>query len=933
MPLLNRTTLTRHFIMAVVITIIMALSLLIGFIMIFSQVPLPNLPEVENGSADLRSFPMDDTGTARLNGEWEFYWKRLLVPGDFTEGQPGDRRTIAVPGNWQNATPGDGIEVTGYGTYRLVITTAEYDGILGLRIPSILSAYRLWINGEPVSELGTVATDKQGTVARDIPRAVYFNQESDTIELVLQVSNFHDNFGGIWGDFLLGAEASIGKVERFKTGTDLLLFGAMMIFALYHIWLFLLHMKQPSTLFFGMLCFMVALRVILTGEHFLVSVFPSIPWVFQTKVEYAGMFAGILFLSLFFRYEYPVEYTKNVTVPIAAAGILLSTAVIVLPARAFTYMLLPGQVYMGVVILIMITLNVVAIVRGRKGALLILCGFIMGGAGVLNDILHANYIIKTAFLTPIGMLMLIVTQAVLLSYRYADLLRNQERMTDELQDYSTSLEARVRERTMQLQSANEMKSTFFINLAHETKTPLTLIANYMDKIAERFPGDRDVSVVLSNIGKLKQDMVNFLDLEKLEQGHILYDHSAGTDASRSAERQLLLFKELAARKKITIEQEVGESILVHLDPTAFERVINNLLDNAIKYTPVGGSISVTLECADGLCVCTVRDTGFGMTPEQLESIFLPFYQINHEKKNIQGIGMGLNIVKQIIDDAGGTIDVSSSPGEGAEFIVGIPLFDGDDLVPATGSDKVEKPVTVPLADEQATLNETRSRDDAFILIVEDNEDMRTYLVEALSEWYETASAVNGEDALSLLEKSRYPDLILSDVMMDRMDGFEFRRKLVERGGFEDVPFLFLTAKSAPDSRMTGLEIGAQDFITKPFSLKELQAKIRSILTTREAGVKRSKSDITSKMMRFIDEETGESERRKKADQQSIFDGFDLSTREREITELIRQGLLNKEIGARLGISESTVKKHMQNLFRKTGAQNRIELINKISVDQ
>jgi signal transduction histidine kinase/DNA-binding NarL/FixJ family response regulator len=502
------------------------------------------------------------------------------------------------------------------------------------------------------------------------------------------------------------------------------------------------------------------------------------------------------------------------------------------------------------------------------------------------------------------------------------------RMVHEMRAYSRLMEQTVKDRTVELARARE-QNTFFINLAHETKTPLTLIKNYLEKYITDTGYNDDISVIKQNIDKLLRDMVNYLDAEKLRRDKVFYDHNQLLDITSLVEQKVYMFKEISRKKSITINASVDKNLFTLADPFAMDRVVNNLLDNSIKYTNSGGTIIVSLRADGDFINLSVEDNGIGMDEEQLGHIFETYHQLTHKKRNIQGIGMGLYIVHRIVDSLNGGVSVESKPGEGTTITIKLNRHN-DVTGEAYETDlELSKPIEVGPVKELHEEKIVKGRESLFL--VDDNIDMLYFLQSSFKDRYNIFFATSGSEALEKIEKIPRPDLIISDVMMDEMDGYEFCIRLQEEGKFAGVPFLFLTALTTEDEKIKGLNAGAVDYIYKPFLISEISAKIESIISTRKNQTEESKRQIQyriSEALKTMDhtDESGTAN-------YVIFDDFciekKISPREKQVLELLIKGKLNKEISSELGISVKTVEHHIHHIYEKSGAQTRIELLNLI----
>jgi len=361
------------------------------------------------------------------------------------------------------------------------------------------------------------------------------------------------------------------------------------------------------------------------------------------------------------------------------------------------------------------------------------------------------------------------------------------------------------------------------------------------------------------------------------------------------------------------------------DPYAVARIINNLLDNALKYTEKNGSIDVALKTNQHEVEFMVKDTGIGISEEQLEHIFKSYYQISHAKRNIQGIGMGLDIVKRILEDIGGRIEVYSNPGKGSEFKVCFKAL-ADPTMQAEGKAVKTMEYNIKYDEHKEIPTESAPRSDRYtLLFVEDNLDMLVYLQNSLQEFYNVYCALNGKQALEKLESTPKVHLVISDIMMDVMDGYEFYEELKKDDRYGGLPVIFLTAKNTQKEKIKALLKGAVDFISKPFDIEELKAKICSVIKVAESQFEKSKQDLIKHIIKLSCSSLSE------VDFSSEFymkcKDYDLSAREKEIVLLLLDGKLNKEIAHTLCISVNTMKSHAASIYKKYGVQNKIELMN------
>lgn len=517
--------------------------------------------------------------------------------------------------------------------------------------------------------------------------------------------------------------------------------------------------------------------------------------------------------------------------------------------------------------------------------------------------------------------------AIAFIFAYALARRFNKEFTD-LVELKENLEKKVAEGTRELRLAKEkielasaQKTNYFINVAHETKTPLTLIGNYLDRYSKRVGPSEELQVVKENFDLLREAMVLFLDVEKFEKGDIIYDDHRVCDLSKALKLKTPFFKEEASQQNRNFRDEIAGDIRIQADPLAIERIVYNLFDNALKFTREHDEIKISLSRNHRMACLTVSDTGIGIDASSIPHIFDLYYQASVSRSNRLGFGMGLYIVKQTVEAMKGTVDVKSNPGEGTSFTIKLPLTASSELsVDILGA---QPSVNIKRPERKESGEYVTGRQN--LLIVEDNADMLRYIRDELVEQYNIFAASNGNDALILLKTSPQPDLILSDVMMEGMDGFDFYRLLSRESTYASIPFIFITARSNNAEKIEMLTQGVSDYIFKPFSMEELKAKIVSVLKNtkihRKAGLQDAINAIHSQF---------DASRKTEYNKWELFAircrEYDLTERQIEVIKQVEQGLEYKQIAEALNISQKTIHRHIQILFEKFQVHNKLELL-------
>ncbi len=385
-----------------------------------------------------------------------------------------------------------------------------------------------------------------------------------------------------------------------------------------------------------------------------------------------------------------------------------------------------------------------------------------------------------------------------------------------------------------LRALNELKSNFFTNISHELRTPLTLILSPLADVLERIkvkPLEIKLGIVHRNALQLLNLVNEIMDLSKAEVGKLTI-HSSPINLTYLVKRVFSSFQSLAALRNINYDLTIEcQDLIVELDVEKFEKILNNLLANALKFTAAQGEVRLAVEQLENRYTFTVKDTGQGIHPDDQAKIFERFYQ-SHKSDHLRGgTGIGLALAKELSQLLGGQITVSSEWGAGSTFQLSLPLkiAAATKVAKLALTDNQVKPTLAQSVPNYAPLS--IQGDKARLLIVEDHPEMGKYLLEVLSEHYQCVLAQDGQQALKQLRLSPF-SAITSDVMMPNMDGFQLREAINQQEEWRQIPFLLLTARHLEDDKLRGFQLGIDDYITKPFSTKELLARINSLVRNK-----------------------------------------------------------------------------------------------------
>lgn len=397
-----------------------------------------------------------------------------------------------------------------------------------------------------------------------------------------------------------------------------------------------------------------------------------------------------------------------------------------------------------------------------------------------------------------------------------------------------SLELEKRE-NLQKQELNEERLRFFTNITHELRTPLTLILGPLDDLMEdrHLPTQsrKRVAMIQKSAERLRSLINKILDFRKMETQNRKLIVAKG-DIGQFVSEICLNYKELYNNPMVHFSYEIADGLPnIYFDSEIITTILNNYLSNAIKYTE-RGSISTTVqEGGDGFITISVADTGYGIASDALSHIFERYYQAEGSHQ-ASGTGIGLALVKSLADLHEGQVSVDSKEGQGSCFTLSLSINNSypnalhkEDIEEVNHA--TEKDEAAIMEDEETENDETRLQ----LLVVEDNADIRQYISDSFCDDFQVLQAQNGQEGVQMAEEY-VPDIIVSDIMMPKLNGIQLTRQLKDDIRTSHIPIILLTAKTTDEDKEDGYDSGADSYLTKPFTTKLLASRIQNLLTTR-----------------------------------------------------------------------------------------------------
>ncbi len=661
---------------------------------------------VEKGVLDLREIQQGDEFTVRMNGEWEFYF------GTFIPGTPGDICDTlipdcygTVPGYWSDYTvDGRKLPRFGYGTYRaLIVLPRGYRDRMGFEMPVFDTSYEISINGVTMARNGTPARSLAESVPAYEPLIFSYVPRSDTLELLIRVSNYEHRRGGFWMPMKVGTFNMIRTNFTNQWFFSILVSGVLFTSFIFFLTFYLLDRRDKKLFMFAVLVLCFALRPFLSAPY-LATIVEIRNWNLIIRGEYL-ILLFIITSGMWLAYLiYPARWFRRFAVAVDIVFIPWVAAIVILPVSIFSWSVFGIQAIALLAMLYAVSMSFRGIINGNRRDILYLVAFLAIAIGVVSDILLSNALEKNQQLYILSFLILVfvMIQATLLIADWVRRGKEREKLSMQLEELNRSLESWVEERTRELTERTEelnarneqialqnkkltetisLKNKIFSVIAHDLRSPVVNILYTLYLLKEEEFRDRTESLADSCIQysqRLISLLENMLVWGRGQEDMIKYS-PAENDLADIILTNISILKDSADRKNIDLNfTQVGRS-KGWFDRDLVDIVIRNLLTNAIKYSYHGGKVTVHVkEREESSEWVTIRicDNGVGITPERQKRLFT-----GHEIESTpgtdseKGTGIGLRLVHELVALSKGTITVESTPGNGTCFTVILPGTD------------------------------------------------------------------------------------------------------------------------------------------------------------------------------------------------------------------------------------------------------------------
>lgn len=763
-------------------------------------------PTAYEGVLDLREIELSDDTSLSLDGEWDFFSGELITPKDEAEQFSGFEKTgITVPGDWKKS-----LSRTGYGTYQLqiLLNESEERQDYTFSFKEIRSNSTVFINGEKVIEMGQVSKNTDTSISDYRPFEFIIDNDAKELNLLIQVSNYDTSItGGITKSIQFGTVQAVKKAQMTSFFWRVLLAGILLIHGVYALAIFFVFSRKKELIALAFTFFFGALWTLLSVDKALLYLFPMISsewWFKLTNLTYASI---VFFLLHYFKSVIAQSTGKKVLIAWAYKVLAIFYGLFILSVL-LDYK--PAIVYLLSIIMffapIMIPLALLKVVsKGGSDAIYLL----LATTGITSSLIW-GWIKSEGYVTfpyyPFDLMIGVLFFAIFWFKNFFQSAEESQKLAVELQE------------------VDKKKDEFLANTSHELKNPLHGIMNITQVIYENeenlsSESKENLEILMTVSRRMSMVLNDLLDIEKLKEGGIsLQKEKVSVSVVVTSVLDMIRF--MKEGKNLTFINQVSEPLIfVNADENRLFQILFNLIHNAVKYTS-DGDITVSAELKKSWAIIHVQDDGPGMDEETMASAFEPYERADASMTAVAGgMGLGLSICRKLVQLHGGTLSVDSTVGKGSTFTFTLPLASEPitEFLPQGVKEetKIEKP----------SVNKRLPR-----LLVVDDDPLNLAIIERIlvGEGYDVTTCLSGRNALNRLEQGSW-DLVISDVMMPNMSGYELTKRIREQFSVSELPILLLTSRSQFEDKQVGFSCGANDYVTKPVGKSELTMRVKSLI--------------------------------------------------------------------------------------------------------
>lgn len=780
-------------------------------------------PIIEKGELDLRGWDFSNGQTISLDGEWAFYPYEHIMSESTVNGDP-KKQYIHVPGDWSDTlNPADGSPY-GYGSYRLrILVDADQHQTYSMQVPSVRSSSALYSNGLYSGKSGEVADNEKDAHAFNVPYVSSSIRADDNgvIEIVLQATNFEDpRSSGLVRSLRFGYEESIQAASKLSTLLQVISGGILAVHALFAGILYSIGIRNRRLLYFALVLAASAVSNTMGGDEKVLLDYLEMNYTASFKLSF----------SLLIIYGWAmVQCVKPQIQSLATWFLPVYTAIsvgaivvgIMLPLESLSF----ASAFSLSYVVISAFITVFALLLGGKeykGSIWLA----FSGVALASHIGWWIYALQTGLKViyyPFDMMIAVICFSGVWFKQYHNMNMETKKLAAELQ------------------KADKVKDEFLVNTSHELRNPLHSILNISQAVLEREHSSlqgrsaKELETVLSISRRMSLMVDELLEMTYLKEGTPQIQlHPCSLQAVTVGVVDMLDY--MIKGKPVQVVNKIPDDFpLVMADEKRLIQIIFNLLHNAIKFTH-HGTITIRVLLQENEAKIEITDTGVGMEEEVIRTIFEPYAQEHRGEGG--GFGLGLNISQKLVELHGDTLRVHSVLGEGSTFSFTIPLANLAENVEVTRQLKSTMPLRLHASTREESGTVEAPAEPSFerprILVVDDD-PVNLQVIETIfsEEDYTVVTVLSGEEALVLLDGQEW-DLVISDVMMPNMSGYDLTKRVRQRFSLTELPILLLTARSHSFDIENGFLAGANDYVKKPVDALEFKSRVRALTSVKQS---------------------------------------------------------------------------------------------------
>ncbi len=609
-------------------------------------------PKAVAGVIDLKQYDLHHN-TVSLDGEWDFVPDKLLNYSDFDNHHS---YLVEVPSQWSKYTlDKENFTTFGSGTYRLKILINNPDDILGIKTGNIRMSNAIYIDEKRIGQSG-VPAEESIYVQKNVPYVAYFQPNKNELELLIHVANFdYASGGGIIGSIFIGDQESIGKLRESSLFYDLITIAAFFTMFIYFAGSYLYARLDIEQLYFSLFCFMVGLYSVSHGEKILMSLLP-VTYEFLIRIQIISSIGTGIFMLLYFYYALQQFAYEKIVKILCIIGVLL-LATVMLPISISSYLQFVYSIYIFMNIFYILYIQIIAIFKRSVGAIYLSLSSMAILIYMVVATLNLNTNLEIYSLPPLLPFICLTMLSLYISHRFTDSYLEKGRITSALM------------------RVDKLKDEFLAKTSHEFRTPLHGVIAISQSMLEpqesttlTMEQKEKISLIFNITEKLSHLVNDILDFSKIKEGELKL-RLTNVDLY-SVTHVIVEILSYIGNKDVKIYNYIERGKFLLADEDRLRQILYNLIENAVKYTKQG---KVEISCYEEhrFLVIEVSDTGRGIAPEHLESIFEPFRQLEDASR---GAGLGLNVTKELVQLHGGEITVHSVVGQGTTVQINFPLI-------------------------------------------------------------------------------------------------------------------------------------------------------------------------------------------------------------------------------------------------------------------